>query len=49
VLAARLSGVAKATAIVIPGGIAEIAAGSIVMVLSVYMATKSDAEHYASE
>jgi VIT1/CCC1 family predicted Fe2+/Mn2+ transporter len=48
-LAAGLSGVANSTAIVITGGLAEIAAGSIAMGLGGYLAAKSDAEHYASE
>lgn len=48
-LAAGLSGIANSTAIVITGGLAEIAAGSIAMGLGGYMAARSDAEHYASE
>jgi VIT1/CCC1 family predicted Fe2+/Mn2+ transporter len=48
-LAAGLSGIANSTAIVITGGLAEIAAGSISMGLGGYLAAKSDAEHYASE
>lgn len=48
-LAAGLSGIANSTAIVIAGGLAEIAAGSIAMGLGGYLAAKSDAEHYASE
>ena len=48
-LAAGLSGIANSTAIVITGGLAEIAAGSIAMGLGGYLAAKSDAEHYASE
>ena len=44
VIAAGLSGVAKATDIVIICGTAEIAAGSIVMGSSGYLATRSDAE-----
>src|SRR5512135_2860162 len=48
-LAAGLSGIANSTAIVVVGGLAEIAAGSIAMGLGGYLAAKSDAEHYASE
>jgi VIT1/CCC1 family predicted Fe2+/Mn2+ transporter len=48
-LAAGLSGVASSTTIVITGGLAEIAAGSIAMGLGGYLAAKSDAEHYAVE
>lgn len=48
-LAAGLSGVANSTAIVITGGLAEIAAGSIAMGLGGYLAARSDSEHYASE
>jgi VIT1/CCC1 family predicted Fe2+/Mn2+ transporter len=48
-LAAGLSGIANSTAIVLTGGLAEIAAGSIAMGLGGYLAAKSDVEHYASE
>ena len=48
-LAAGLSGVAHSTAIVITGGLAEIAAGSIAMGLGGYLAARSDVEHYAKE
>jgi vacuolar iron transporter family protein len=48
-LAAGLSGIAHSNAIVITGGLAEIAAGSIAMGLGGYLAARSDAEHYASE
>ena len=48
-LAAGLSGVAHSTAIVITGGLAEIAAGSIAMGLGGYLAARSDVEHYANE
>lgn len=48
-LAAGLSGVANSITIVITGGLAEIAAGSIAMGLGGYLAARSDAEHYASE
>ena len=48
-LAAGLSSIANSTNIVIPGGLAEIAAGSIAMGLGGYLAAKSDVEHYAFE
>jgi vacuolar iron transporter family protein len=48
-LAAGLSGIAHSNQIVITGGLAEIAAGSIAMGLGGYLAAKSDAEHYAKE
>jgi VIT1/CCC1 family predicted Fe2+/Mn2+ transporter len=48
-LAAGLSGISHSTAIVITGGLAEIAAGSIAMGLGGYLAAKSDVEHYANE
>jgi VIT1/CCC1 family predicted Fe2+/Mn2+ transporter len=48
-LAAGLSGIANSTSIVVTGGLAEIAAGSIAMGLGGYLAAKSDAEHYARE
>jgi VIT1/CCC1 family predicted Fe2+/Mn2+ transporter len=48
-LAAGLSGIANSTKIVITGGLAEIAAGSIAMGLGGYLAARSDAEHYAKE
>jgi VIT1/CCC1 family predicted Fe2+/Mn2+ transporter len=48
-LAAGLSGIANSSAIVITGGLAEIAAGSIAMGLGGYLAARSDVEHYASE
>lgn len=48
-LAAGLSGIANSTVIVITGGLAEIAAGSIAMGLGGYLAARSDAEHYATE
>jgi VIT1/CCC1 family predicted Fe2+/Mn2+ transporter len=48
-LAAGLSGIANSTTIVITGGLAEIAAGSIAMGLGGYLAARSDAEHYAAE
>jgi len=52
-LAAGLSGAVAATVnathIIVIGGMAEIAAGSIAMGLGGYLAAKSDAEHYAQE
>jgi vacuolar iron transporter family protein len=48
-LAAGLSSIANSTTIVLTGGLAEIAAGSIAMGLGGYLAARSDAEHYASE
>ena len=48
-LAAGLSGAIAQTSIVITGGLAEIAAGSIAMGLGGYLAARSDAEYYASE
>ena len=48
-LAAGLSGIANSTKIVITGGLAEIAAGSIAMGLGGYLAARSDAEHYIKE
>ena len=48
-LAAGLSGIAHSTGIVITGGLAEIAAGSIAMGLGGYLAARSDVEHYAKE
>jgi VIT1/CCC1 family predicted Fe2+/Mn2+ transporter len=53
-LAAGLTGAVastggRETAIIVTGGLAEIAAGAIAMGLGGYLAAKSDAEHYASE
>lgn len=48
-LAAGLSSIANSTSIVITGGLAEIAAGSIAMGLGGFLAARSDAEHYAIE
>ena len=48
-LAAGLSGIVNSTSIVITGGLAEIAAGSIAMGLGGYLAARSDAEHYVNE
>jgi len=48
-LAAGLSGVGASTAIVVTGGLAEIAAGSIAMGLGGYLAARTDMEHYFVE
>src|SRR5258705_9716752 len=48
-LAAGLTGAINSTGIIVTGGLAEIAAGSIAMGLGGYLAAKSDAEHYAKE
>jgi VIT1/CCC1 family predicted Fe2+/Mn2+ transporter len=48
-LAAGLSGVAQATAVVVTAGLAEIAAGSIAMGLGGYLAARTDYEHYDAE
>ena len=48
-LAAGLTGAIAATNVVVTAGFAEIAAGSIAMVLGGYLAAMGDAEHYASE
>lgn len=48
-LAAGLSGISNSTAIVITGGLAEMAAGAISMGLGGYLAARSDAEHYETE
>jgi vacuolar iron transporter family protein len=48
-LSAGLSGIAASTSLVITGGLAEIAAGSIAMGLGGYLAARTDAEHYESE
>lgn len=48
-LAAGLSGAVDSTRIILTAGFAEIAAGSIAMGLGGYLASKSDAEHYAAE
>lgn len=48
-LAAGLSGVGASTHVVVIAGLAEIAAGSIAMGLGGYLASRGDAEHYASE
>ncbi|MEJ2677886.1 MAG: VIT1/CCC1 transporter family protein [Gemmatimonadota bacterium] len=48
-LAAGLTGVATSTTLVVTGGLAEIAAGSIAMGLGGYLAARTDAEHYEAE
>ncbi len=48
-LAAGLSGAVQNTRLIIIGGLAEIAAGSIAMGLGGYLAAQGDAEHYAQE
>jgi VIT1/CCC1 family predicted Fe2+/Mn2+ transporter len=48
-LAAGLSGALSSTRLIVIGGLAEIAAGSIAMGLGGYLAAKGDAEHYAQE
>ncbi|MGD8553719.1 MAG: VIT1/CCC1 transporter family protein [Anaerolineales bacterium] len=48
-LAAGLSGVGASGTIVVTGGLAEIAAGSIAMGLGGYLAGRTDAEHYDVE
>lgn len=48
-LAAGLSGAVQNTRLIIVGGLAEIAAGSIAMGLGGYLAAHGDAEHYAQE
>ena len=48
-LAAGLSGAVANTRLIVIGGLAEIAAGSIAMGLGGYLAAKGDAEHYDQE
>src|SRR6266436_8330400 len=48
-LAAGLSGAVSSTRLIVVGGLAEIAAGSIAMGLGGYLAAKGDAEHYNQE
>lgn len=48
-LAAGLSGAVSSTRLIVVGGLAEIAAGSIAMGLGGYLAAKGDAEHYEQE
>ena len=48
-LAAGLSGAVQNTRLIVVGGFAEIAAGSIAMGLGGYLAARGDAEHYEQE
>src|SRR5215467_975918 len=48
-LAAGLSGAVLTTKLIVVGGLAEIAAGSIAMGLGGYLAARGDAEHYEQE
>ena len=48
-LAAGLSGAVSSTRLIVVGGLAEIAAGSIAMGLGGYLAARGDAEHYDQE
>ena len=48
-LAAGLSGAVPQTRLIVIGGLAEIAAGSIAMGLGGYLAARSDTEHYEQE
>jgi vacuolar iron transporter family protein len=48
-LAAGLSGAVANTRLIVIGGLAEIAAGSIAMGLGGYLAARGDAEHYEQE
>ncbi|MBO0910196.1 MAG: VIT1/CCC1 transporter family protein [Acidobacteria bacterium] len=48
-LAAGLSGAVASTRLIVVGGLAEIAAGSIAMGLGGYLAAQGDAEHYQQE
>jgi VIT1/CCC1 family predicted Fe2+/Mn2+ transporter len=48
-LAAGLSGAVSSTKLIVVGGLAEIAAGSIAMGLGGYLAARGDAEHYDQE
>src|SRR6185312_531051 len=48
-LAAGLSGAVPNTRLIVVGGLAEIAAGSIAMGLGGYLAARGDAEHYEQE
>jgi len=45
-LAAGLSGAVQSARLIVVGGLAEIAAGSIAMGLGGYLAARGDAEHY---
>src|SRR5437899_12845959 len=48
-LAAGRSGAVQDTKLIVVGGLAEIAAGSIAMGLGGYLAARGDAEHYEQE
>src|SRR2546428_4102218 len=48
-LAAGLSGALQDTRLIVVGGLAEIAAGSIAMGLGGYLAARGDAQHYEQE
>jgi len=48
-LAAGLSGALASSNLVVTGGLAEVAAGSIAMGLGGYLAARSDRDHYLSE
>jgi VIT1/CCC1 family predicted Fe2+/Mn2+ transporter len=48
-LAAGLSGAVSSTRLIVIGGLAEIAAGSIAMGLGGYLAARGDAEHFDQE
>lgn len=48
-LAAGLSGAVSNTRLIVIGGLAEIAAGSIAMGLGGYLAAQGDSEHYEQE
>jgi VIT1/CCC1 family predicted Fe2+/Mn2+ transporter len=48
-LAAGLSGAVSSTRLIVIGGLAEIAVGSIAMGLGGYLAARGDAEHYHQE
>jgi VIT1/CCC1 family predicted Fe2+/Mn2+ transporter len=48
-LAAGLSGAMASSNLVVTGGLAEVAAGSIAMALGGYLAAQGDREHYLSE
>src|SRR3984957_5726458 len=48
-LAAGLSGALASSNLVVTGGLAEVAGGSIAMGLGGYLAARSDRDHYLSE
>src|SRR2546428_6761219 len=48
-LSAGLSGAVQNTRLIVAGGLAEIAAGSIAMGLGGYLAAPGDAQHYEQE